>query len=140
MRGRAINPVTIKVGTRVSAEENRRLEEIAIKSGFKTTYSLLRYLVFVFLRAASGDDCVDRTLPIDIVKLFLNSYEGDKEWMLRHIEKVKQQEQWRSRQQKHRAHKEEQRDIIHDEIQDLFSECEETGMEMSWSPDINKRM
>ena len=73
MRGRTINPVTIKVGTRVSAEENRRLEEIAIKSGFKTTYSLLRYLVFVFLRAASGDDCVDRTLPIDIVKLFLNS-------------------------------------------------------------------
>lgn len=139
MRRKTINPITIKVGTRVSAEENKRLEDIAVKSGFKTTYSLIRYLIFVFLRAASGDDCVDRALPTDIVKLFLNSYEGDKDWMLRQIEKVKQQEQWRSRQQKHRAHK-EQRDIIHEEIQDLFNECEESGMEMSWSPDINKRM
>ena len=139
MRRKTINPITIKVGTRVSAEENKRLEDIAVKSGFKTTYSLIRYLIFVFLRAASGDDCVDRALPTDIVKLFLNSYEGDKDWMLKQIEKVKQQEQWRHRQQKHRAHK-EQRDIIHEEIQDLFNECEENGMELSWSPDINKRM
>ena len=140
MRRRSINPITIKVGTRVSAEENKRLEDIAVKSGFKTTYSLLRYLVFVFLRAASGDDCVDRALPTDIVKLFLNSYEGDKNWMLKQIEKVKQQERWKLRQQKHRAHKEEPHDTIHDEIQDLFAECEEEGLERSWSSDINKRM
>jgi len=152
-----INPITVKIGTRISQEENRRLEDLAIMAGFKSTYALLHYLIFVFLRATSGDDCVDRALPVEVVKLFLNSYNGDKEWMLRMIEKVKQQEQWKARQRKHRAKKdaepikdepawrkglfdEEEPVTIESEIRDMFNECQEEGYRNQWSADMNKRI
>jgi hypothetical protein len=133
-------PKTVKIGTRITEEENRRIEYLAIVGGFRSTYSLLKYLIFCFLRASNrGDDGISREVPPEIIKLFIGNYEEDARMISRAIKNLHMREYWKVKKREERG-KQRIEDTISEDIRDLFDECEQEGERLQWKPDINKRM
>lgn len=129
---------TVKISTRITPGQNAALVEAASWGGFKSTYQLLQYLVFCFLRASrQGIDPVQRDLPPEIVKIFIDGRDADARLISQAISNINRRKAWRDAQRRHRAPKS---DGISSEVADLFAECEREGAERSWGPDINKRM
>lgn len=129
---------TVKIGTRITLEENRRLEQLAIIGGFKSTYSLLRYLVFCFLRASNhtDNDNTSDEIPPEIVSLFAGSYGKDSKLISRAIRNILKRKDWK---QQKRCQRHPKKSDIRQEVADLFDDCEEKGSELEWRPDINGR-
>jgi hypothetical protein len=129
---------TVKIGTRITLEENRRLEQLAIIGGFKSTYSLLRYLVFCFLRASNhtDNDNTSDEIPPEIVSLFAGSYGKDSKLISRAIRNILKRKDWKQQKRRQRHPK---KSDIRQEVADLFDDCEEKGSELEWRPDINGR-
>ena len=126
---------TVKIGTRITLEENRRLEQLAIIGGFKSTYSLLHYLIFCFLRVSNHTDGTPDDIPPEIVSLFAGSYGKDTKLISSAIHNILKRKDWKK--QKHQQRHPEM--DIHSEVSDLFDECEQSGSELEWRADINGR-
>lgn len=132
------NKTIVRVGTRITKEENERLETIAAFGGFKSTYSLLKYILYCFLRATDrSNDQIQESLPIEIIQLFVDAPAQDAADIQKAILLIRQRRAWKEEKRRQRAQK---RDVIADDIHDLFEECESEGIEREFAPNINKRL
>jgi hypothetical protein len=126
-----------KIMTRITPEENKKMEDLAKWCGFKSTYSLLRYIVLCFLRASDHKSGSAVDLPPEIIKLFAGTYKMDAEIISRAVRNIKNRKIWRET--KRRQRHPDPKSRVHSEVADLFSDCEDQGTR-EWKADINKRL
>lgn len=69
-----------KIDTYISVQDVYRLKSICEKYGFKSTYQILQYLVYCFLRVADPDnDPIDEPIPLEIEEMFTDNSEWEKQ-------------------------------------------------------------
>jgi hypothetical protein len=132
------HPKRIKVGTRITEADNKRLETLCLLGGFKSTYALIKYLIFCFLRAADKNDPVDTPLPVEIIELFpLPCDSNDAKEIQAAINNIRLRKKWAADKRRQRSPKV---DVIHDEIRDMFENEMEDGYLKDFGPNIKKRI
>lgn len=74
--------LTKKIGSRVSLETYKRLDEIKEKYGFSSVYEIIQGLIHCFLRVADPEvDQQSEPVPYDIEQMFAEMSEAE-----RHVE------------------------------------------------------
>jgi len=132
-------PESVKIGTRVTPAQKDILEDIAAEGGFKSSYALLKYIIYILIRARNaklGCDDVDAPLPLDVIELFIGSARIDAALIQEAMKKVDKRKIWREAKRLQRHPKEKK--TIEQEVRDLFADCEADGYQMQWKPDIKK--
>lgn len=125
---------TSKISTRITKADYRALTQIAREGGFRSVYTLIRYIVMVFLRACVSDyECVDMPLQPEFVELF--------DWKQRRADVLTAIEVVNRYRHKHKRRrlKGEYSQTELSEIDAMFAQYMRDGASMEFSDNIRKR-
>lgn len=124
---------TAKISTRITKADYHALKNIAREGGFRSVYTLIRYIILVFLRACASDyECVDLPLQPEFVELF--NWKQRRSEVLMALSVVNRY---------HREHgmkrKNTQSDDDQSEIDRMFASCMSEGASLEFNDNIRKR-
>lgn len=134
-----MNTPTIKTGTRIPIALNQRLVTISKEHGFKSSYLLIKYIIFAFVRAYDHEHLnIDTPMPPEIIKVF--PIQEDANLVAHAIANIKKRQSWKLAKRKQRAGAScRDDDKIAEEVRELFNQCQEDASELEWKPDIRQR-
>jgi hypothetical protein len=73
-----LRPKLVKIISRVSEADYKRLQTLAKDSGIPSVYSLMNYIAYCFLRVADAkNDNATDPIPTEIIKMFDTNYRED---------------------------------------------------------------
>ena len=125
-----------KIISRVSEEDYHRLERITKAYGFKSVYGLQIYITQCFLKVVDRpNDKSDDVLPEELVRMF--PIKRDAEEICRAVRMLKRR--LRGIDNSEPGLFDERKDIIRDEIDELFSDAEDSGRTMEFPDNLRKR-
>ena len=125
-----------KIISRVSEEDYRRLEKITKSYGFKSVYGLQIYITQCFLKVVDRpNDKSDDVLPEELVRMF--PIKRDAEEVCRAVRMLKRR--LRGTVNSEPGLFDERKDSIRDEIDEMFSDAEDSGRTMEFPDNLRKR-
>lgn len=125
-----------KIISRVSEEDYRRLERITKAYGFKSVYGLQIYITQCFLKVVDRpNDKSDDVLPEELVRMF--PIKRDAEEICRAVRMLKRR--LRGTVNSEPGLFDERKDSIRDEIDEMFSDAEDSGRTMEFPDNLRKR-
>ena len=125
-----------KIISRVSEEDYQRLERITKAYGFKSVYGLQIYITQCFLKVVDRpNDKSDDVLPEELVRMF--PIKRDAEEICRAVRMLKRR--LRGTVNSEPGLFDERKDIIRDEIDEMFSDAEDSGRTMEFPDNLRKR-
>ena len=125
-----------KIISRVSEEDYRRLEKITKAYGFKSVYGLQIYITQCFLKVVDRpNDKSDDVLPEELVRMF--PIKRDAEEVCRAVKMLKRRN--RGADHSEPGLFDERKDSIRDEIDEMFSDAEDSGRMMEFPDNLRKR-
>lgn len=125
-----------KIISRVSEEDYRRLERITKEYGFKSVYGLQIYITQCFLKVVDRpNDKSDDVLPEELVRMF--PIKRDAEEVCRAVKMLKRR--LRGTVNSEPGLFDERKDSIRDEIDEMFSDAEDSGRTMEFPDNLRKR-
>ena len=125
-----------KIISRVSEEDYQRLERITKAYGFKSVYGLQIYITQCFLKVVDRpNDKSDDVLPEELVRMF--PIKRDAEEVCRAVRMLKRR--LRGTVNSDPGLFDERKDSIRDEIDEMFSDAEDSGRTMEFPDNLRKR-
>lgn len=125
-----------KIISRVSEEDYRRLERITKAYGFKSVYGLQIYITQCFLKVVDRpNDKSDDVLPEELVRMFPIKRDADE--ICRAVRMLKRR--LRGTVNSEPGLFDERKDSIRDEIDEMFSDAEDSGRTMEFPDNLRKR-
>ena len=125
-----------KIISRVSEEDYQRLERITKAYGFKSVYGLQIYITQCFLKVVDRpNDKSDDVLPEELVRMF--PIKRDAEEVCRAVRMLKRR--LRGTVNSEPGLFDERKDSIRDEIDEMFSDAEDSGRMMEFPDNLRKR-
>ena len=125
-----------KIISRVSEEDYQRLERITKAYGFKSVYGLQIYITQCFLKVVDRpNDKSDDVLPEELVRMF--PIKRDAEEVCRAVRMLKRRHG--SADHSEPGLFDERKDSIRDEIDEMFSDAEDSGRMMEFPDNLRKR-
>ena len=125
-----------KIISRVSEEDYRRLERITKAYGFKSVYGLQIYITQCFLKVVDRpNDKSDDVLPEELVRMFPIKRDADE--ICRAVRMLKRR--LRGTVNSEPGLFDERKNSIRDEIDEMFSDAEDSGRTMEFPDNLRKR-
>ena len=125
-----------KIISRVSEEDYQRLERITKAYGFKSVYGLQIYITQCFLKVVDRpNDKSDDVLPEELVRMF--PIKRDAEEICRAVRMLRRR--LRGTVNSEPGLFDDRKDSIRDEIDEMFSDAEDSGRTMEFPDNLRKR-
>jgi hypothetical protein len=121
-----LRPKLVKIISRVSEADYKRLQTLAKDSGIPSVYSLMNYIAYCFLRVADAkNDNATDPIPTEIIKMFDTNYREDINDIQAAIIGIR-----KARSADGSAKREGTRaDRVHEDVRNIFDEAETMGCE-----------